>query len=299
MNMVQPAVIVENLRKSYLLGWRGPYVQALKGVSFQIEQGEVFGLLGPNGSGKSTTLKILLGLIQPDGGRALVYGKTGNHREIRQRIGYLPEGPYFYRYLSAVELVQFFAQLSGIPAKQIKPRVEEVLQLVGLAGLAKQPVGTFSKGMLQRVGLAQAIVHDPDLVILDEPTAGMDPEGVMAVENMIREIKALGKTIILCSHQLSQVESLCDRIAILHKGNLVCSGALDSLLKHGDEVLVRVSACTPEMEGELHQVVARYEQKIIEVKEFRDSLDEVYLRELFATQDSGDKPTKPPAIEEA
>lgn len=283
--MAQPAVIVENLKKAYLLGWRGPYVQALKGVSFQIETGEIFGLLGPNGSGKSTTLKILLGLIKPDAGKALVYGKAGNNREIRQRIGYLPEGPYFYRYLSAIELVRFFAQLSGIPTKQIKARVEEVLELVGLSGLANQPVGTFSKGMLQRVGLAQAIVHDPDLVILDEPTAGMDPEGVVAVENMIRELKALGKTIILCSHQLSQVESLCDKVAILHKGHLVSSGALDDLLKHGEEVLVRISACTPEMEEELHQVTNRHNQRVIEVKAYRDSLDEVYLKELSAMRD--------------
>lgn len=287
--MSQPAVIVENLKKSYLLGWKGPYVQALKGISFTIPKGAVCGLLGPNGSGKSTTLKILLGLIQPDEGRALIFGKPGSHRETRQRLGYLPEGPYFYRYLSAYELVHFFAQLSGIPSKEIKARVEEVLQLVGLAGLARQPVGTFSKGMLQRIGLAQAVVHDPDIVILDEPTAGMDPEGVIAVENLIRELKALDKTVILCSHQLSQVESLCDQVAILYKGNLICSGALSSLLRHGDEVLIRTSGCTAEMEGELHRVSARHGQHIIEIKEFRDSLDEIYLRELFATQTVGDK----------
>ena len=224
------AVQIEGLVKDFSTGISGKKLRALDGLSLKVESNQIYGLLGPNGSGKSTTIKLLLGLLRPSTGISSVYGFKSGSIEARERIGYLPEAPYFYRYLSGRELVNYFARMSGLRGDEKGVQVESVLELVGMREAAERRVGSYSKGMLQRIGLAQALVHDPQLVILDEPTAGVDPMGTVAIAEIIKRLKAEGKTILISSHLLSQMEGLCDRVAILHRGRLMCEGSVSELL---------------------------------------------------------------------
>ncbi len=240
-----PAIEIENLTKDFHVGMRGVKLRAADNVSFRVEQGEVFGLLGPNGSGKSTTLKIILGLLRPTSGVCRIFGKEGGDVGVRSRIGFLPEAPYFYGYLSGRELVRYYARMSGVPAEKIDERTEDALALTGMTDAAFRRVKTYSKGMLQRIGVAQAIVHDPDLVILDEPTAGIDPIGSAEIGDAIRTMKSRGKTVVLCSHLLGQIEDLCDRVAIMNRGRLVVSGTLDRILTQRGKQLAVIGAGTP------------------------------------------------------
>lgn len=240
-----PAIEIENLTKDFHVGMRGVKLRAADNVSFRVEQGEVFGLLGPNGSGKSTTLKIILGLLRPTSGVCRIFGKEGGDVVVRSRIGFLPEAPYFYGYLSGRELVRYYARMSGVPAEKIDERTEDALALTGMTDAAFRRVKTYSKGMLQRIGVAQAIVHDPDLVILDEPTAGIDPIGSAEIGDAIRTMKSRGKTVVLCSHLLGQIEDLCDRVAIMNRGRLVVSGTLDRILTQRGKQLAVIGAGTP------------------------------------------------------
>ncbi|MDX2111950.1 MAG: ABC transporter ATP-binding protein [Verrucomicrobiota bacterium] len=273
-----PAVQITNLGKTYILGLMGPRVVAVDAISLSIHSGEIFGLLGPNGSGKSTTLKILLGLLRPSAGTAKIFGKTGDTRGARANIGYLPESPHFYRFLTGRELLEFYGRLSGVPAEHLDKRVKEVLFIVKLEHSANRTLASYSKGMLQRIGLASAIIHDPALIILDEPTAGMDPEGVNDVGDIILELKRRDKTIILCSHALTEVEKLCDRVAIMHRGRILCEGTLDTLLSHGSEVQLHLSALPQSLESAIRDLVGRHGQQIININAWRDTLDQVYLR---------------------
>lgn len=240
-----PAIEIKNLTKDFHVGMRGVKLRAADNVSFRVEQGEVFGLLGPNGSGKSTTLKIILGLLRPTSGVCRIFGKEGGDVVVRSRIGFLPEAPYFYGYLSGRELVRYYARMSGVPAEKIDERTEDALALTGMTDAAFRRVKTYSKGMLQRIGVAQAIVHDPDLVILDEPTAGIDPIGSAEIGDAIRTMKSRGKTVVLCSHLLGQIEDLCDRVAIMNRGRLVVSGTLDRILTQRGKQLAVIGAGTP------------------------------------------------------
>tara|TARA_R100000027_G_scaffold67028_3_gene64300 strand:+ start:20133 stop:20993 length:861 start_codon:yes stop_codon:yes gene_type:complete len=229
---MENAITLSKLRKVFRSGAvRVSSVLALEGLDLEVRSGEVFGLLGPNGSGKSTTIKICLDLVRPTSGECLVFGGKTSRPESRQRIGYVPEAPFFYGYLSGETLVQSMGRFSGLSGSALKKRTGDVLETVGLVGAEKRPIRTYSKGMLQRLGLAQALVHDPDLIILDEPTAGVDPIGARQITEMIRLLKSQGKTVLLCSHLLSQVESVCDRVAILHRGRMLAEGTLESLLK--------------------------------------------------------------------
>lgn len=231
----QPLAVVEtwNLNKIYRTGfWLNQKVQSLTDFSLSVNQGETFGLLGPNGAGKTTLLKILLGVIRPTSGRAVLLGRPIGDRAIKERVGYLPENPYFYDFLTAWEFLEFVAGLFQIPkAKQAK-RIPELLDLVGLAQKTakKKQLRQYSKGMMQRVGMAQALINDPELVFLDEPMSGLDPLGRYQVREIILSLKEQGKTIFFNSHVLTDVEQICDRIAILARGELLCVGSLEEIL---------------------------------------------------------------------
>jgi len=223
------AVTVENLTKIYPVPMRRQRVVAVKNLSLTVKEGEVYGLLGPNGSGKSTTLKVLLGLVTPTKGEAAIFGKNSRDYQSRAEVGFLPENPYFYKFLTAEETLRFYGKICGIPARELGSRISDLISLVGLEDARHRRVGGFSKGMLQRIGLAQALVQDPKLVVLDEPTAGVDPVGSRQIRDLILDLKKRGKTVLLTSHLLGQVQEVCDRVGIMARGEMVREGSLDEL----------------------------------------------------------------------
>ncbi|NEQ42832.1 MAG: ABC transporter ATP-binding protein [Leptolyngbya sp. SIOISBB] len=229
-----PAVVATyHLTKTYRTGfWLNQFVTSLKQCNLLVQPGETFGLLGPNGAGKTTLLKLLLGIVRPTSGRATLLGQPIGDRTVKHRIGYLPENPYFYDYLTGPELLSYTAGLFGLSAVQQRQRIAELLDIVGLdaKAIAKKPLKKYSKGMLQRVGLAQALINDPEVVFLDEPMSGLDPMGRFLVRDVILTLKQKGKTIFFNSHVLSDVETICDRVALLDQGELLCTGTLDELL---------------------------------------------------------------------
>jgi ABC-2 type transport system ATP-binding protein len=225
-----PAIEILGLEKTYSVGfWRKRPKRALSPLQLTVEEGEVFGFLGPNGAGKTTTLKLLMGLVFPTGGSARILGQEWTNPAVKAQIGFLPEQPYFYDYLTAHELLEYYGQLSGVPAKDRKKRVEQVLQQVGLRDVQGVQLRKFSKGMLQRVGISQAILHDPKLVFFDEPMSGLDPIGRREVRDLMAQLKHEGKTVFFSTHILSDAEALCDRVAIVHKGELRGVGAIEDL----------------------------------------------------------------------
>ncbi|WP_017307093.1 ABC transporter ATP-binding protein [Spirulina subsalsa] len=232
-NEPMAAVQTWELSKVYRSGfWLNQKVPSLQNLTLRVEQGETFGLLGPNGAGKTTLLKILLGIVRRTGGRARVLGKPIGDRTVKEQIGYLPENPYFYDYLTGWEFLRFTGDLFNIPLEEQKQRIPELLDMVGLAQSTarKKELRQYSKGMLQRIGLAQALINDPDLIFLDEPMSGLDPTGRYRIREIILALKAQQKTIFFNSHILADVEQICDRVAILAQGELLCIGTLDELL---------------------------------------------------------------------
>ena len=224
------AIEILGLEKTYLVGfWRKRPKRALHPLHLAVEEGEIFGFLGPNGAGKTTTLKLLMGLVFPTAGSARILGKEWTDPSVKAQIGFLPEQPYFYDYLTAHELLEYYGQLSGVPAKQRKHRVEQVLDQVGLRDVQGVQLRKFSKGMLQRVGIGQAILHDPKLVFFDEPMSGLDPMGRREVRDLMEQLKHQGKTVFFSTHILSDAEALCDRVAIIHQGELRGMGAIEDL----------------------------------------------------------------------
>ena len=220
--------------------WGRPKARAVNGLDLAIRRGEVFGLLGPNGSGKSTTVKLLLGLLYPTRGSLQVFGESPRNVAVKRRIGYLPEESYLYRYLTAWETLDFFGALFGISSEERQRRADQLLEMVGLATARNRPVGEFSKGMARRVGLAQALINDPDLVILDEPTSGLDPIGCREVKDLIQLLARRGKTVILCSHLLADVEDVCDEVVVLYGGKAQAQGSLAELLTIQDQTRIVV-----------------------------------------------------------
>lgn len=227
---MEPAVVLDHVTKEFSVNLRGLRVRAVDDLSLTVPSGCVYALLGPNGGGKSTTLKLILGLLQPGRGRVWVGGHPAGSLEARRRIGFLPELPYFPRHLTGREVVTHHARLGGLARRGLASRVDEMIATVNLASAADRRIGTYSKGMLQRIGLAQALVHDPDLVILDEPAAGVDPVALAELTALLERLKRAGKTIVLTTHQLASVEGLCDRVALLYRGRLVLEGAVAELL---------------------------------------------------------------------
>ncbi len=220
--------------------------RVLHGISFAVREGEIFGFVGPNGAGKTTTLKILMGLIRPTSGRARILGHDVRETAFRRHIGFLPENPYFYEYLTGREILAFYARLSGLRRAQRSARIEALLEQVGLASAADARLRTYSKGMLQRIGIAQALVHDPSVIFLDEPMSGLDPIGRKEIRDLILRLRAEGKTVFMNTHILSDVELVCDRVAIISRGRIVHEGAIDDFLGSGeretDVVLGRIPA---------------------------------------------------------
>ncbi len=237
---MMPAIEIQGLWKRYEVGfWKKRKVTALHPLELAVDSGEIFGYLGPNGAGKTTTLKLLMGLVFPSGGSATILGLDSQHPTVKAQIGFLPEQPYFYDHLSAKELLSYYAQLSGVPAKERAARVAAMLDRVGLGDTGSLQLRKFSKGMLQRVGIAQAILHDPKVVFLDEPMSGLDPVGRREVRDLIQQLKDDGKTIFFSTHILSDAETLCDRVAILNRGKVVTVGHVaDMLAKVSENVEV-------------------------------------------------------------
>ncbi|MGC9035468.1 MAG: ATP-binding cassette domain-containing protein [Verrucomicrobiia bacterium] len=231
-------VSVRGLTKIFKDFWGRPKAKAVDNVDFDVYRGEVFGLLGPNGSGKTTTIKMLLGLLNPTKGQIEVLGHSPKHVATKSRIGYLPEESYLYRYLDSRETLEFFGNLFKLSAPERKKRAEQLLEMVGLAGIWNRPVGEFSKGMQRRIGLAQALINDPDLIILDEPTSGLDPIGCREVKDLILALARRGKTIILSSHLLADVEDVCDRVVIYYGGRIQAMGELKELLSTRDAIRI-------------------------------------------------------------
>jgi ABC-2 type transport system ATP-binding protein len=237
-----PVIEIENLTKDFQIGfWKKRPVRALDHLHLSVEKGEVFGFLGPNGAGKTTTLKMLMSLIRPTSGTARILGEPAGSVGMHQRIGYLPENPYFYDYLTAEEFLSYVGRLFGIDRKTLNSKVDGLLENVGLAGASRLQLRKFSKGMIQRIGIAQAIINDPEVVFLDEPMSGLDPLGRREVRQVISSLKSRGVTVFFSSHILPDVEALCDRVAIMNRGKLQAAGALHEILKvkiQGHEVIL-------------------------------------------------------------
>ncbi|MFT4688915.1 MAG: ATP-binding cassette domain-containing protein [Verrucomicrobiia bacterium] len=259
----ETVVTVRNLTKVFKDFWGRPKARAVNDVSFEIRKGEVFGLLGPNGSGKSTTIKMLLGLLNQTKGFMEIFGHSPKHVQTKSRIGYLPEESYLYKYLNSRETLDFFGNLFQLPADEREKRTEQLLDMVGLNQVRTRTVGEFSKGMQRRIGLAQALINDPDLVILDEPTAGLDPIGCREVKDLIKALAARGKTVIISSHLLSDVEDVCDRVVIYYGGKIQALGTLQELLTERETVRITMPSLSREkMDG----VLSRIRQDVVEDK---------------------------------
>lgn len=274
-----PAVRVSHLVKVFRLPTlRKREVLAVDDVSLTIAEGEVYGLIGPNGSGKSTTLKVLLGLLKPTSGKAEIFGEDSARIGSRDTVGYLPENPYFYKHLTARETMHFYGKLCGLAGSALTDRTAELLRLVKLDHAADRAVGGYSKGMLQRIGLAQALVQRPKLVVLDEPTAGVDPSGSRTIRDLIFELKSRGITIILTSHLLEQVQEVCDRIGIMSRGRMVREGPLDELIARHDQQEILLQGATPELIRRLGDVVAQDGRaKVLHAGNSRTTLERLYL----------------------
>ena len=249
------AIETISLTKIFSDWWGRAKVYAVDDLNLQIRPNEVFGLLGPNGSGKTTTIKMLLGLLHPTKGHALLLGGQGTDPKITARVGFLPEESYLYRFLNARETLDFYGQLFGLAPRVRKMRTEALLEMVGLKAVARRPVGTYSKGMARRIGLAQALINDPDLLILDEPTTGLDPIGTRQIKDLVLKLAERGKTILLCSHLLADVEDVCDRIAILYGGRIQSEGKVGDLLKQADKRQFVTSAVSDETIGRIKQLL--------------------------------------------
>ena len=242
MSSTETIISAQGLTKVFKDFWGRPKARAVDGIDFDVKRGEVFGLLGPNGSGKSTTVKMLLGLLYPSGGRISVFGHSPRHVQTKSRIGYLPEESYLYRYLNSEETVDFFGSLFHIDSKERRVRAEQLIEMVGLENARRRHVGEFSKGMQRRIGLAQALINDPDLIVLDEPTSGLDPIGCREIKDLILTLAERGKTVILSSHLLADVEDVCDRAMILYGGRVQAIGTMKELLS--DRNATRITSPT-------------------------------------------------------
>ena len=246
MNSTETVISAQGLTKVFKDFWGRPKARAVSGIDFEVKRGEVFGLLGPNGSGKSTTVKMLLGLLYQSKGRISVFGHSPRHVQTKSRLGYLPEESYLYRYLNSEETVDFFGSLFHIESKERRDRAEQLIQMVGLENAKRRHVGEFSKGMQRRIGLAQALINDPDLVILDEPTSGLDPIGCREIKDLILTLAERGKTVILSSHLLSDVEDVCDRAMILYGGKVQAIGTMKELLSNRNATRITSPALSRE-----------------------------------------------------
>ena len=256
MTATAPIVEASGLTKVFRDFWRRPRVRAVDSIAFEIRRGEIFGLLGPNGSGKSTTIKMILGLLHKTSGRLSVFGRAPDDVAVKKHIGFLPEESYLYRFLDARETLDYYGKLFGLEASVRKRRTDELLQMVGLERVAHRPIGEYSKGMMRRIGIAQALVNDPEFLILDEPTSGLDPLGTRQVKDLLLDLKARGKTILLSSHLLADVEDVCDRMVILYGGKVRAEGTSEELLQDSGRSVIETDRLDPEAAAAVQSVLA-------------------------------------------
>lgn len=279
------AVETFSLTKIFSDWWGRHKVYAVDDLNLKIKRNEVFGLLGPNGSGKTTTIKVLLGLLHPTKGRSLCLGGHATDPKISARIGFLPEESYLYKYLNARETLDFYGRLFGLDRGVRKTRIEALLDMVGLKAVANRAVGTFSKGMARRIGLAQALINDPDLLILDEPTTGLDPIGTRQIKDLILKLAQRGKTVLLCSHLLADVEDVCDRIAILYGGKVQANGKVADLLQQTDKKQITTDAISDEAIEKIKRIV-HAENAECEVSSPMNKLETFFINTVVAAQRS-------------
>ena len=285
----QAEVVIEtrNLSKVYRDFWGRQKVRALKALDLEVRQGEIFGLLGPNGSGKSTTIKLLLGLLFPTSGQALVFDRDASDVEKNERIGYLPEESYLYKFLNAEETLDFYGRLFDMDGKTRREQVQRLINMVGLDWAKRRQLKEYSKRMTRRIGLAQALINDPELILLDEPTTGLDPIGTREMKDLIIRLREEGKTVLMCSHLLADVQDVCDRIAILHQGDLKELGRVDSLLSVQDVTQIQAEGLSPEAEQEIREVIERHGGNLVSMQNPTSTLEELFLR---IVRDSEERP---------
>lgn len=277
-----PAIEARNLAKTFLDFWHRPRVTAVRDVSLTVPRGAIYGLLGPNGSGKSTTLKMLLGLLHPSQGSVQILGGAARDRNIQQCVGYLPEVSTMYRYLSAEETLDFYGSLFDLPADIRKPRIRELLDLTGLCAAGRRPVGEFSRGMNRRLGLAQALINNPDLLILDEPTAGLDPIGCHHVKNLLLSLARAGKTVLIASHLLADIEDICTGITILHHGNVIAQGSIQSLLTQAGSMTWTCKEVSDDTQQAITQAVLKITGTSPALASTRTNLETFFVKSVLA-----------------
>ena len=285
----QSDVVIEtrNLTKDYHDFWGRRKVRALKALDLEVRRGEVFGLLGPNGSGKTTTIKLMLGLLFPTRGEALVFGKDASDVSKNERLGFLPEESYLYRFLNAEETLDFYGRLFDMPAHVRRERTDALIKMVGLQGARRRQLKEYSKGMTRRIGLAQALINDPELIVLDEPTTGLDPIGTREMKDLIIRLREEGKTVLMCSHLLADVQDVCDRIAILHEGELKELGRVDSLLQVRDVTQIQVRGLSDDAQSEIRQVIEKCGGQLLSMENPTTTLEDLFLS---IVQDSEARP---------
>jgi ABC-2 type transport system ATP-binding protein len=275
--MTTPAISIQHVTKVFPIPFRRERVVAVDDLSLTVEPGQVYGLLGPNGSGKSTTMKIVLGLVTPTSGTTEIFGCDSTLVASREQVGFLPENPYFYKFLTGYETLQFFGKLCGLRGKPLAERARELLALVRLEDAADRRIGGYSKGMLQRIGLAQALIQEPRLLVLDEPTAGVDPAGSREIRDLILSFKERGITVLLCSHLLAQVQEICDRVGILHRGKLIREGRLDELISIESQTEMVLENASPELLAEFAARAATGGARIVEQRKPQQNLERYFL----------------------
>jgi len=278
-----PAIRIQHLSKVFPIPFRRQRIVAVKDLSLEVKTGEVYGLLGPNGSGKSTTLKIVLGLIPPTSGSTEIFGRDSSSVESREDIGFLPESPYFYRFLTGAETLKFYGKLCGLKGSELDDRIDELLRLVGLGHARDRPIGGYSKGMLQRIGLGQALVQTPRLLVLDEPTAGVDPAGSREIQDLVLGCKERGMTVLLCSHLLGQVQEICDRIGILHRGVLVREGKLDELISIENQTELILENASPAVLDRIRTVIRDSSATLLDQRRPQKALERYFLEVTSGT----------------
>lgn len=271
------AVSITGLTKLYPVPMRRQKVVAVKDLNLDVPEGQVYGLLGPNGSGKSTTLKILLGLVTPTHGTSKIFGQDSRDYKSHRDVGFLPENPYFYKYLTAFETLRFYGKVCGMGGASLDKRIDELLSLVGLEDARHRRVGGFSKGMLQRIGLAQALIQDPRLLVLDEPTAGVDPVGSRQIRDLILELKKRGKTVLLTSHLLEQVQEVCDRVGIMARGLMMREGSLEDLVTIEGQTEYLVENAPPELAAKIAELAKASGATLVETRKPQLTLERIFI----------------------
>jgi len=282
--MIEPAVAVQGLTKVFPIPFRRTKLVTLRDLNLEVAPGQVYGLLGPNGSGKSTALKIILGLVAATAGTSKIFGRDSREVRSREAVGFLPENPYFYKYLTGQETLRFYGKLCGLRGQKLKARTHELLDLVRLQDARNRRLGGYSKGMLQRIGLAQSLIQEPKLVVLDEPTAGVDPAGSREIRDLILDLKRRGITVLLSSHLLAQVQEICDRVGILANGILVREGRVHDLLAIENQTELILENASPEVLAQISALLDKSSTRLIKQRRPQTTLERLFLDAAYPSE---------------